>query len=121
MLAVIVSGTILIAGGLTFEGNSLTVNMILLTVSGAALYGSQPVLWAIPADILPVRVAGTVMGVINGLGVLGAFLGPYVVGFARGLTGSFSTALLLLGGCLLITGLLVSQVRTPVRARTAMT
>jgi sugar phosphate permease len=112
LAAVVVCGLALIIGGMTLQGNSLAMNMVLLIIAGGALYGSQPVLWSMPADMLPRSVAGTVMGVINGLGVLGAFLGPYVVGFARGMTGSFASALFAMGLCMFITGLLVSQVRT---------
>jgi sugar phosphate permease len=111
MIAVFICGLSLLVGGFTFESNSLTVNMVLLVVAGAALYGSQPVLWSMLTDLLPASVAGTVMGVINGFGVLGAFTGPYVVGFARSATGSFSAALLAMGGCLLITGLLIHRVQ----------
>jgi sugar phosphate permease len=109
--AVAVSGLALLAGGLTFEINSLAANMVLLTVAGAMLYGSQPVLWSMPADMLPNSVAGTVMGAINGIGVLGGFLGPYIVGFVRNETGSFSAGLWVMGSCLLATSALVSQVR----------
>jgi hypothetical protein len=75
-----------------------------------------PVLWSMPGDMLPNNVAGAVMGTINGLGVLGAFLGPYVVGFVRGVTQSFSAGLLVMGLCLLVTSLLISQVRNRVSA-----
>ncbi len=85
--------------------------MALLTLAGAALYGSQPVLWSIPADILPARVAGTVMGVVNSFGVMGAFAGPYLVGYVRGLTGSFAAGLIAMGGCLVLSSLLIVPIR----------
>jgi sugar phosphate permease len=109
--AIAICGLVLVVGGLTFETNSIAINMSLLVVSGALLYGSQPVLWSIPADMLPGNVAGAVMGAINGIGVLGAFLGPYVVGFARNLTDSFSASLWVMGLCLLAASLLISQLR----------
>ena len=112
--AVGVCGLALLVGGMTFETNSLGTNMALLIVAGAMLYGSQPVLWSMPADMLPGNVAGAVMGAINGFGVMGAFLGPYLVGFVRGWTNSFSAGLWVMGLCLLLTSVLVIQVRAGV-------
>src|SRR5271166_2949172 len=84
----------------------------LLIVAGAMLYGSQPVLWSMPADMLPSGVAGIVTGTINAIAVLGAFVGPYIVGFVRGWTSSFSGGLWVMGLCLLLSAVLVLQVRT---------
>jgi sugar phosphate permease len=109
--SVAVCGLALVIGGMTFETNSLGANMALLIVAGAALYGSQPVVWSMPADMLPANVAGVVMGAINGFGVMGAFAGPYLVGFVRGWTNSFSAGLWVMGLCLLLASALISQVR----------
>jgi sugar phosphate permease len=114
--AVAVCGLALLTGGMTFETNSLGANMALLIVAGAMLYGSQPVLWSMPAEMLPNNVAGIVMGTINAFGVMGAFLGPYLVGFVRGWTNSFSAGLWVMGLCLLLTSVLVMQVRAGVPA-----
>ena len=111
IFALSISGLALIVGGLTYEGNSLTANMTLLVIAGATLYGSQPVLWSIPPDILPTRVAATVMGTINAVGVFGGFVGPYVVGFVRNATGSFSAGLWVMGTCLIVTSLLIWTIR----------
>ena len=111
VLALTISGLALMLGGLTYETNSLAMNMLLLIVAGGALYGSQPVLWSIPPDILPTRVAATVMGTINAVGVFGGFVGPYVIGFARSLTGSFSAGLWVMGSCLIVASLLVWRIR----------
>jgi sugar phosphate permease len=109
--AVTICGLSLLIGGLTFEGNTLTTNVLLMVVAGAFMYASQPVLWSMPPDFLPGNVAGAVMGAINGIGVLGAFLGPYVVGFARNWTESFAAGLWGMGICLLIAAIMVWQVR----------
>jgi hypothetical protein len=38
---------------------------------------------------------------INGIGMIGAFGGPYIVGYARALTNSFSAGRVVLGPCLI--------------------
>jgi len=107
----LICGATLVVAALTFTGNGLLANMALLSLAGAMLYGSQPVLWSIPGDILPSHLAGAVCGVINGIGVLGAFVGPFVVGYVRTLSSSFSFGLATLGVCLLISGGLIAMIR----------
>ncbi|HEX2941778.1 MAG TPA: MFS transporter [Rhodopila sp.] len=110
-LPILICGVSLIVAGLTYAGNGLGLNMLLLTIAGATLYGSQPVLWSIPADIVPARVVGTVMGIMNSFGVLGAFAGPYLVGYVRGVSGTFASGLIAMGICLAFSSILVSLIR----------
>ncbi len=107
---ILVCGGALVVAALTFATNSLVANMALLTLAGAMLYGSQPVLWSIPGDILPRQVAGAITGIMNGVGVLGGFVGPFLVGYVRTLSNSFSLGLATLGACLLLAGALVASI-----------
>jgi sugar phosphate permease len=106
-----ISGLALLIGGGTYGSNTFVTNMALLVIAGAFLYGSQPVLWSIATEILPAKVTGMVTGTINGVGVLGAFAGPYIVGYVRSLTNSFSAGLMVMGICLIGTGLLVLLIK----------
>ena len=108
---IVICGATLLVASLSYSTNGLVMNMALLTLAGAMLYGSQPVLWSIPGDIVPRHLAGAVSGIMNGVGVLGAFAGPFFVGYVRTMTGSFSAGLGVLGGCLLLAGILVSRIR----------
>jgi sugar phosphate permease len=110
-LPILICGGTLIAAGISYASNGLSMNMLLLTIAGAALYGSQPVLWSIPADIVPARVVGTVMGIMNSIGVLGAFTGPYLVGYVRGITASFASGLIAMGACLILSSLFIWLIR----------
>ncbi len=117
----ICGGTLLVAA-MSYAANGLATNMALLTLAGAMLYGSQPVLWSIPGDIVPRHLAGAVSGVINGVGVLGAFVGPFVVGYVRTRSNSFAMGLGVLGACLLLAGALITLIREagPSRAAAAL-
>lgn len=106
-----ISGVALIAGGIGLAGTGFTTNMALLVVAGAMLYGSQPVLWSIATEILPASVTGSVSGTINAVGVVGAFVGPYLVGYVRAATQSFSAGLLVMGLALMGTSTLVLLIR----------
>jgi sugar phosphate permease len=116
-LPLAVSGAALVIGGLTYGSNTFVVNMGLLVIAGAMLYGSQPVLWSIATEILPSSVTGSVSGTINAVGVLGAFAGPYLVGYVRALTQSFSAGLLVMGGSLIGTSILVLLIKEAGRPR----
>jgi sugar phosphate permease len=116
-LPLAVSGVSLMVGGLTYGSNTFVMNMALLVIAGATLYGSQPVLWSIATEILPGKVTGSVSGTINAVGVLGAFAGPYLVGYVRAITHSFSAGLLVMGGSLIGTCILVLFIRGSGRPR----
>lgn len=117
-LPLAVSGAALVIGGLSYGSNTFVVNMGLLVIAGAMLYGSQPVLWSIATEILPSSVTGSVSGTINAVGVLGAFAGPYLVGYVRAVTQSFSAGLLVMGGSLIGTCILVLLIKEAGRPRT---
>jgi len=56
------------------------------------------VFWAVPADFLSGTAAAGGFALINSFGTLGGFLGPFLVGFVRQHTGSFTGSLLVLAG-----------------------
>jgi MFS family permease len=105
---ILICGAALLVAALSYTANGLAMNMALLTLAGAMLYGSQPVLWSIPGDIVPRHLAGAVSGILNGVGVLGAFVGPSVVGYVRTQSNGFSMGLGVLGACLLLAGALIA-------------
>ena len=110
------SGVVFVIAAHGYAGNSLVTNLGLLIAAGSLLYGAQPMIYAIPGDLVPTRVVATVIGIANGIGVVGDFLGPYVLGFVRQATGDFSAGLFLLGAASVVSGLLLVLVRD--RART---
>lgn len=66
-----------------------------------------PTFWAIPTEILSQSAAAAAVGMINALGSIAGFAGPYLFGYLHTRTGSFSYGLALtmlsaIGGGLLI-------------------
>jgi nitrate/nitrite transporter NarK len=66
-----------------------------------------PTFWAIPTEILSQSTAAAAVGMINAIGSVAGFAGPYAFGYLHARTGSFSDGLVLmvisaLGGGLLI-------------------
>jgi sugar phosphate permease len=73
-------------------------------VNGLA-YGRFAVFWALPSEIVPPQVLGAGLGLINGVGALGGFLGPYLFGYVRTNTSGFGIALDVAASLLLLAGL----------------
>jgi D-galactonate transporter len=58
-------------------------------VASAGLGGYLPGFWALPTRFLTGAAAAATIGLVNSVGNLGGFVGPYVVGYLNNATGSF--------------------------------
>ena len=76
---------------------------IALVVCGFFLKAATSPFWSIPGRIAMPEVAGSARGVINGLGNLGGFCGPYLVGVMIYFYGQ-NVAVCALAGSLIIAG-----------------
>ncbi|WDM02970.1 MFS transporter [Alicyclobacillus cycloheptanicus] len=93
------------------------VEMIFLVITAMAVYSPYGPFWAIPSSIIRMEIVGAAMGLINALGNLGGFLGPYLVGYVKQLTGSGYAGFFLLAAFLLATTVFVAFLRTDKRAQ----
>ncbi|MDL4914518.1 MAG: MFS transporter [Enterobacterales bacterium endosymbiont of Blomia tropicalis] len=78
---------------------------IALVICGFFLKAATSPFWSIPGRIASPEVAGSARGVINGLGNLGGFCGPYLVGIMIYLYGQ-NVAVCALAASLVIAGLI---------------
>ena len=88
-----------------------------MIVVGACTTAFLPGFWPLPTEFLAESAAAAAMGLINALGNLGGFLGPYAMGFLRSQTGSFAPGLMVLLGCMGAAGVLVLLVPARKEAR----
>ncbi len=65
----------------------LTITCFMLAFAGFKAY--MPAFWSLPNLFLVEAAAAGSIGLINSIGNLGGFLGPYVLGKAQTVTGSF--------------------------------
>jgi ACS family tartrate transporter-like MFS transporter len=75
--------------------------MIALTIAAVGDLGTRGPFWALPTRFLTGGAAAAGIALINTWASLGGFVGPYAVGLARQLTGSFAAGLVFLALLLL--------------------
>jgi MFS transporter, ACS family, tartrate transporter len=63
-------------------------------VAGFGVFSCLPVFWTLPAAFLCGPAAAAGIAIINSLGNLSGFAGPYAMGWIKDTTGSFSGGLL---------------------------
>jgi ACS family tartrate transporter-like MFS transporter len=67
--------------------------------------------WAMPTAILSGAAAAPGIALVNSIGNLGGFFGPYLIGRSKTATGDFRGGLLLAAGALIASGALALSVR----------
>jgi MFS transporter, ACS family, tartrate transporter len=92
-------------------GSSTVVEMAALTLAALGIYSTLATFWSLPTAFLSGTAAAAGIALINSVGNLGGFVGPYVVGSLSDATGSFYAGLLLLAVLVLVAGLLALAVR----------
>jgi MFS transporter, ACS family, tartrate transporter len=65
-----------------------------------------PIFWTLPAAILRGAAAAGAIALINALGNIGGFGGPFVIGWIKDATGSFAWGLVAVGTGVLATGII---------------
>jgi len=84
-----------------------TITMVLLTIAAIGVFGTFAVFWTLPTAWLSGTAAAGAIALINSVGNLAGFGGPYLVGWVKEATGSASHGLLALSLLPLAAGLLV--------------
>jgi sugar phosphate permease len=108
------SGASLIASVLTRDHFWLSYAFICLAIPGP--FAALAPFWAIPTETMPGNVFGPVIGLVNAIGNVGGFVGPYVVGWLAGQYHSTAIPFNVLGaGMLLAAGLAFLLPKKPIQ------
>ncbi|MBI1732302.1 MAG: MFS transporter [Gammaproteobacteria bacterium] len=76
--------------------------LVALTVAAVGDLGSRGPFWALPGRFLAGSAAAGAIALINTVGSLGGFVGPYAVGLVKDATGNFTGGLMFLALLLLL-------------------
>ncbi|GKQ54808.1 MFS transporter [Bradyrhizobium sp. Ce-3] len=75
----------------TMSGSLLAVAV--MAVAAIGIYGAKPPFWPLPSTFLSGNAAAAGIALINAIGNLGGFVGPYVIGWIRATTQSYEAGL----------------------------
>ncbi|HEY0161414.1 MAG TPA: MFS transporter [Edaphobacter sp.] len=94
-------------GSFLLADKSFAASFVCLVIAGGGMYAPYGPFFAIIPERLPKNVATEILGVINGCGALGAFVGSYLVGLLQSLTGSSRASFLLMSVAVILSALIL--------------
>jgi MFS transporter, ACS family, tartrate transporter len=77
-----------------------------MSVATVGLYGSKPAFWPLPSEFLTGTGAAAGIALVNSIGNLGGFVGPYAVGWLKDSTGSYEAGLYFLASCAVLSAVI---------------
>jgi len=89
----------------------IVLAIAMFSVGVVGLYGYLPGFWALPTSFLTGTAAAASIGLINSIGNLGGWAGPWLVGYLSKATGSFISGALCLSLSAMIAAALVLGIR----------
>jgi MFS family permease len=99
----VVSGLSLI--GAAYLGNPVLA-AIALTIGVMGAYATLPTFWTLPTGFLTGSAAAGGIALINSIGNLGGFVGPYAIGWIKDATGEVALGLVVLAVCSIMSGVI---------------
>jgi ACS family tartrate transporter-like MFS transporter len=97
-------------GGLGFLWAAYTADPVLgmaaLTVASVGIFSALPTFWTLPTAMLSGTAAAAGIALINAIGNLGGFIGPYAIGWVKDSTGSYAWGMVVLACFLFGAGLI---------------
>jgi MFS transporter, ACS family, tartrate transporter len=91
--------------------SSVSATIALVSVAVLGVFSMVGPFWAMPTSLLSGTAAAAGIAMINSIGNLGGFFGPYLIGVVRTSTGQFKGGLLGVAGALAISGVLALTVK----------
>ena len=78
------------------------ISLFFICLTAVGVYGGMGVWWTMPTTFLSGAAAAGAMGLINSSGNMGGWVGPYMLGFINGHTGSFTCGYYVMGACMFL-------------------
>ncbi len=92
-------------------GSSAILAITGLSLTAFGVSAAKPPLWSLPTTFFAGTAAAASIGLINSLGTLGGFAGPYMIGSTNETGGDFSRGLYLVGGTLVVSAVTIVAMR----------
>jgi ACS family tartrate transporter-like MFS transporter len=98
-------------------GSSAFLAIAGLSLTAFGVSAAKPPLWCLPMTFFAGTAVAASIGLINSLGTLGGFVGPYMIGSTNGSSGNFTRGLYLVGGTLIVSAVTIIIMRVAVARR----
>jgi ACS family tartrate transporter-like MFS transporter len=105
---------------LVAASDTLALKMIGLCMAAVGIYAGFGPFWSLPSLFLTGTAAAAGIALINSIGNLGGFAGPYLIGWLKETSGAFQSGLTVLGIALASGGLLALGLGARILARHAV-
>ena len=102
-------------------GSSAFLAIAGLSLTAFGVSAAKPPLWSLPTTFFAGTAAAASIGLINSLGTLGGFVGPYMIGSTNGSSGDFTRGLYLVGGTLIVSAVTIVIMRLAVHRESTQT
>jgi MFS family permease len=86
--------------------HNLMLTVVSLSIASAGIISFSPVMWTLPTAFLGGAAAAASIGAITGLGNMGGFVAPYIIGWIRETFHGSSSAIGIIAGGLFISALI---------------
>jgi ACS family tartrate transporter-like MFS transporter len=110
-----------VAGGvgwlLLSASSSPLASMVALSLIAGGAYSFFGPFWSIPCDFLTGYAAASGIALINSIGNVSGFVGPFTIGFFKNKTGSMYWGLVFVGASMLLSAVLLALLPNKARAR----
>jgi ACS family tartrate transporter-like MFS transporter len=103
----ILGGIALFVVFLGHGANPLLLSMIMLTVMVIGIDNFYGTFWSLPSGFLTGYAAASGIALISTVANLTGFVGPWFIGWVNGKTGSLFDGVAIIGGCLIVSSLML--------------
>ena len=94
-------------------------SLAMLSIAAFGIWGTLGPFWAMPTAFLRGTAAAGGIAIVNSIGNIGGFAGPFAIGWVRDATGSFEGGLLALAGVLVVGAVIAINLPSPMRTATS--
>src|SRR3981081_2800748 len=98
----------LFLAGIALLGTRINDNLVfgltMFTLAAIGINGRLPAFWSLPTSLLAGTSGAAAIGVVNCIGNMGGFFGPYIVGKLTDLTHTYAAGVVFLIGSALLAG-----------------
>lgn len=107
-----------VAGAAGFAGagllHGLPAALVSFSFASMGVFGSLPLFWSASTGRMSSKVAGAAIALVNSIGAVGGFAGPYAMGWLHDFTHSYSAGLYAIAACMACAALVAPSAETQV-------